>query len=335
MWRKLRFPLAVTLLLSLFIWIGKTATTTRLPGPLTPPSFYSNHCRDDLEMTFAKAINRAEESIHLSIYTLTDPRVLRALNQAAERERKITILFDAKHAYGLKKKLHPSIEQLGQKLSGLMHQKILVIDGKEVWIGSANMTPDSLRKHGNLVIALDSPLLGKTLIESISNRNTRAPPEINYTVHGQPLEYYQLPKNKQALGRLIQLLDEAETSLQIAMFTWTHPKLTDAVIRAYNRGLDVQIVIDRHSGKGASRKTVQALQEANVPVRISNSQGLLHHKLALIDHRTLVCGSANWTKSAFTRNEDCFLILHDLNDDQKHYLKKLWHVIKLESNLKL
>ena len=53
----------------------------------------------------------------------------------------------------------------------------------------------------------------------------------------------------------------------------------------------------------------------------------------MVDEKILVNGSANWTRSAFSRNGDCFLILHDLDDEQRKKMKKLWHVIRSTSDL--
>jgi len=44
-----------------------------------------------------------------------------------------------------------------------MHQKIIVIDHKMVFIGSANMTPTSLRMHDNLVAGFVSEPIAQFL----------------------------------------------------------------------------------------------------------------------------------------------------------------------------
>jgi phosphatidylserine/phosphatidylglycerophosphate/cardiolipin synthase-like enzyme len=117
------------------------------------------------------------------------------------------------------------------------------------------------------------------------------------------------------------------------MFTWTHPLHTAHVIAAHQRGVQVEIIIDHHSAMGASQKTVTALQEAGIGVRLGQGPQLLHHKMAWVDEMTLILGSANWTKSAFKKNEDCFLILHDLSSSQRGLLDKLWSVLVKESTL--
>lgn len=130
---------------------------------------------------------------------------------------------------------------------------------------------------------------------------------------------------------MLDLINSAAHSIQIAMFTFTHPILTDALINAKKRGVKVQIAIDFQTKKGASCKVIQKLQEENVEILFNRDIKLCHHKYILLDNKTLVCGSANWTKSAFNKNYDCFLILHNLEKDQKQFMQKLWRIITLES----
>ncbi len=51
----------------------------------------------------------------------------------------------------------------------------------------------------------------------------------------------------------------------------------------------------------------------------------MHHKMALFDHQILAMGSTNWTKSAFTRNQDDLLILTSL---KKREIQKIQKMLK-------
>ncbi len=108
------------------------------------------------------------------------------------------------------------------------------------------------------------------------------------------------------------------------MYTWTHPALTEAVIRAHQRGLQVEVVLDRGQAQGVGQKTVEQLIEGGIEPCITSGLGLVHHKFAWIDGEYLINGSANWTKAAFTRNRDCFLILHQLTEQQNAKMEALW-----------
>lgn len=69
-------------------------------------------------------------------------------------------------------------------------------------------------------------------------------------------------------------------------------------------------------------------------VKISLSQGggpLLHHKFLYVDNTTLVNGSANWTRDAFYKNDEIFLVIHNLDQVQQKQMENLWNVIIKES----
>ncbi len=303
--RKLLFRLALAALAVTFILTARLATVPSLPTPDSPPRFYSTQTRDDLELSLSGAIKRANHSVHLAIYTLTDRKLLRALSDAAARGCTVHVAYDAKAG---RPKLSPAVHRLPRRLSGLMHRKILVIDSQEVWLGSANFTYESLRIHDNLICALNSAPLAADLIAAITGQKPTPPPRL----YPDGIELWLLPEDKEALLRLTSLLDSAKSRIRVAMFTWTHPTLTAAVIRAHNRGVDTHISLDATSAHGASAPAYHQLLEAGVPITCSAGPGLLHHKLAQVDD-TLVIGSANWTRAAFTRNQDCFLIIPEIN----------------------
>lgn len=285
--------------------------------PGAPPVLYANVCHDDLEKLYTEAVLGAERSIFLSIYSLSDEKLIRALNSQAQKGISVAVRHDVStHQIGFQK-LSAQVENIGIKRSGLMHQKILVVDEEKVWIGSANMTTDSLKIHDNLVVGV----IDQDLAAGILQEN----PFILLNISGQRIEFWDFPKKgKEGVQRLIELIDGAHRTIKVAMFTWTHPDLSAAVIRAHKRGVNVQIVHDQGQAAGVCADTVDRLAKSGIDIRVSSGLGLLHHKFAWIDDELLVNGSANWTLSAFTRNRDCFLIIHTLNPTQRAKLQEVW-----------
>jgi cardiolipin synthase A/B len=320
---------ALLVVAGILIQVVGRSLDPHLPSPGGPPQLFANQCREDLRRTLAAAMDRAERSIYLATYTLSDPKILAALKRAVTRGIEVKVFLDAKQAKTAIRELGSHALPIKRPKRGLMHQKLLVIDGEEVWLGTANMTYSSLRCFGNLVVWARSPPLAQRLQTAMGRDGSIA--DHQFSSASQELEYWQLPAGSSALDRLVQLLDEAKKTIRVAMFTWTHEQLTKAVIRAHKRGVAVAVVIDRPSGLGASRRTVEALKSNGIDVRLSIGPQLLHHKLAWVDE-TLVVGSANWTASAFKSNCDCFLILHPLSHAQERVMKRLWRIIRLESN---
>jgi phosphatidylserine/phosphatidylglycerophosphate/cardiolipin synthase-like enzyme len=308
------------------IWLTIESVSPHLPIRDEPPRLYSNQMQQNLRLTLAHAIRKSTESIHLVMFGLNDPVILGALSK---KTIPTTIYYDPNGSPSLWSSL-PNCQLHPIRGSGLMHQKILIVDKETIFIGSANMTTASLTMHDNLVIGLNSPKIAHFLMEKAS----RAPGYLRSTVGGQEIELWLLPDpGTHALQDLRRKIRLAHQSIRIALFTFTHPALIDEVIAAHIRGIQVSLVIDLHSGLGASKDAVEKIRQAGIKIYMSQGIQLLHHKFILIDDETLVTGSANWTKAAFTKNSDCILVLHHLNKNQKAFMNRLWKRIETEARV--
>jgi phosphatidylserine/phosphatidylglycerophosphate/cardiolipin synthase-like enzyme len=289
-----------------------------------PPILYSNQLRQDLRLTLVEAIQNANKSIYMVMFGLSDPVIIHALTQ---KKIPTVIYFDAANSPNLWARL-PNATLHPVRGKGLMHQKILILDQETTFIGSSNMTTASLRMHDNLIIGIKNKKIAQFLID----RTPTASGYLQTTAGGQKIELWLLPDPRgHALQDIKQKIRQANKSLKIALFTFTHQSLVEEVIQAHKRGLAVSIVIDMHSGLGASKKAVENLSNAGIKVSLSRGVQLLHHKFILIDDQTLLSGSANWTKAAFQKNSDCFIILHQMTTEQKQRMKSLWSRIEAEA----
>lgn len=304
-------------------WLVLRSTTAQMPAPTGAAKLYSNQAGHDLRLTMVDAIQKARESIHLVMFGLSDPPILNAL---AAKRIPIKVYYDPNGSPSLWSAL-PFAELHPVQSNGLMHQKILILDKETVFLGSANMTTASLAMHDNLMIGLKSKSLAKFLIE----KTPSSPGYFRARVAGQEIEAWLLPDPRgHAFQDLKQKIRAAKSSLKVALFTCTHPALVDELIAAHKRGVFVMLVIDMHSGLGASNKAINKLKSEGIHVLMSRGVQLLHHKFILIDDEMLLTGSANWTKAAFYKNSDCILVLHKMTGDQKGLMKRIWQRIEAE-----
>ena len=290
-----------------------------LPSQKNPILFYSNQTGDDIKKIFQKSIQKAKQSIFLQIYGFTDIDLIKEVQKGSGRGLSLDVFYDPSGSPHLNDKIR---EAIPIKCQGLMHKKILVLDHETVFIGTANFTPTSLCMHDNVVIGFHHKELAHFLENSIDNK-------LSFLIEDQPAELWHLPDfQNQCLHSLLNLIDTAKHSIQISLFTFTHPQIIKALIEAHQRGVLIEVALDFYTSKGASKKTVEALNGANIFPIISKQGKLLHHKWCLIDKSTLLLGSANWTKSAFSKNEDCLFILYNLTSPQNTYFEKIWKEIK-------
>jgi len=108
-------------------------------------------------------------------------------------------------------------------------------------------------------------------------------------------------------ARIRGLLDRARNTVDICVFTITDDRVSDAIIDAHERRLKVRVISDDDKS-GDRGSDIQRLESAGVEVRTDHTDDHMHHKFAIFDHRLLLNGSYNWTRSAANRNKENFLV---------------------------
>lgn len=317
---------------ALIVYAEHIPEPTVLPTENLPIRLYSNQIGDNLQKIFKEAILNAKESIVCIIYSLTDEEIIAALRKKAEEGLSVSIVHDPVATQNIAFRVGPKVQVKSLRNKGLMHHKLLAIDHKQVWLGSANLTRDSLLLHANLVLGLESSHIAQAIEQKAVEGRSHAYKEPFIIQTGQQkLELWFLPDAPQALDRLLELLSSAKKSIKVAMFTFTHPKLIQALVDAHKRGVDVEVVIDYDSSRQTSQRAYQRFKREKMNVLVSQRTGLLHEKVAIIDDASLVAGSTNWTKAAFTNNHEALCILSDLSKEQQEALTRFWTTTQQET----
>lgn len=335
--KRLSWPQIVSFVVAIVIAAIFTAyeefsPPTPIPADGEPLAIYTNDARHNLKKLYLNALDHAKESIQLYIYTLTDGDFAAKLREKAESGIHVTLICDKdeKSIAKTKSLLGRSVNVIKRQSEGLMHLKILIIDNKEVLLGSANMTRESLSMHHNNVCVFHSPNLANHLqclteeLQRPNNLTGNTTPEKKFIIGDQEVELWLLSGNPRASKRLTKLIDTAQKSIKVAMYTFTRYDLTHALLRAQKRGVQVEVAMDRCSASNSSKHIATLMHYQNLPFKVSRGTPLLHHKCMIVDDETFVTGSTNWTKRAFNDNDDCFLVIHNLLPEQKSTLKTLW-----------
>lgn len=102
----------------------------------------------------------------------------------------------------------------------------------------------------------------------------------------------------------------ARHSVRLQGFTFASPQIAGALLDAKRRGVDVQLLMD--AGAAADdRADLQPLLRAGVPIYVDGKHAAAHSKVVLIDTRTVITGSFDFTTAAETDNAENLLIVHD------------------------
>lgn len=293
--------------------------------------FLSTDCKDPVRGSLQKAIASAQSSIVLVTYSLADKKIISSLQEASSKNVPISLVYDADATPEAPVFREKTAVCLGKKGHGLMHQKLLVIDDDMVWLGSANMTTSSLLQHGNLVTAIRSRVLAdeiKAYATNFFSRTEYHAPPLQVRFPEQTLTLYIHPLHaQQSLRNLIQRIDAAQKRVFVAMYTFTHEDLFQALKRAQKREVDVRVIFDKDSIRQASKKVYMSCKREKMKALFRKKTGLLHYKSAIIDS-TLIVGSANWTKAAFKINDDFVLCIDPLIPEQEKWIEAWWNAVE-------
>jgi len=124
--------------------------------------------RENLENVDAREIGRAQLSIDIAAYVLSDPRIAEALTEAAERGVVIRLYLDksqfAQHGPtrgGVVEALlaHPNVAARVKGEGVLMHLKAYAVDGEVLRTGSGNFSRSGLAEQDNDAIFITDPAI--------------------------------------------------------------------------------------------------------------------------------------------------------------------------------
>ena len=109
----------------------------------------------------------AKKTIDLATYNYTDTKTAQALIDAVHRGVKVRLVVDEDN---YNKRVVDDLRDGGVKVisaqsSGLMHAKYIIIDGKIVISGSANMTLSSFSSDNNFMVRLESEEAAKVFTD--------------------------------------------------------------------------------------------------------------------------------------------------------------------------
>lgn len=127
---------------------------------------------------------------------------------------------------------------------------------------------------------------------------------------------------------LLQSLAQARESLDICVFTITDDTIAEEIFNASRRKVTVRIITDDEKAKDWG-SDVYRLAGVGLDIRADDSVDHMHHKFAIVDQRTVVTGSLNWTSGSVQNFEN--VIISSDTSVVKAYIEefdRLWDIMK-------
>ena len=316
-----------------------------------------NKSINDVSKSLEALINNAEYSIDIAAYGFSgQDRIVNALRQAKARGVIIRGVVDdyGTSLYPDTKKMIDEFyfktdvfvpiaqrqfdEAFTRSQSALMHNKFVIVDNKYLWTGSTNITDNCMTFNANNSVVIYSPEIVQIYEKEFSqmyNDNkfhvlkNIIPNKSNIQINSKTsISVLFSPVDKAISKGVLPQIKKSNKSIYISMFYLTNYWITDALIDAHNRGVDVKIIADATLMKEPKAQILR-LRNAGIPVKIENWKGKMHQKSAVFDCEYTIVASTNWTGASEYANDENMLIIKnsDIAKKQTKEFYRLWNSI--------
>lgn len=282
-----------------------------------------------------EAIDDARLSIDIAAYSLSLNSVRSALINAHQRGVTVRMVMESTNMDNSdpQRIIEAGIPVVGDNRDGLMHDKFVVIDRSEVWLGSMNFTDSGAYDDNNNVLRIRSTKMAENYIKEFEEMFladkfgadvVAETPNPTLTIDETRVDTYFSPDDGVA-NQLATLLSSAEESIYFLAFSFTSNDLGDIVRAKAEEGLDVHGVMDEEQINSNQGTEFDPFRQAELDVLIDGIPGQMHHKLFIIDGKIVVLGSYNFSQSAETRNDENVLVVYN-EDIAQEYLSEFQRV---------
>jgi phosphatidylserine/phosphatidylglycerophosphate/cardiolipin synthase-like enzyme len=285
-----------------------------------------------------KSIDAARLSIDVAAYSLSLNSVRIALINAHKRGVVVRMVMESANMdrSDPQELIKAGIPIIGDEQPGLMHDKFMVIDKSEVWVGSMNFTDSGTYDDNNNMMHILSTQIAEnytTEFEEMFNDNLfgenvrAATPHPSLTIDGTDIKNYFSPDDG-VLNAIVPLLNSAQKSIYFLAFSFTSNDLGNIVREKAATGLTIQGVMEEEQVTTNQGTEYDPFKQAGLDIRIDGNAGQMHHKVFIIDEKIVIFGSYNFSQSAETRNDENILIIYNAAIAQQFMkeFQRVWSV---------
>jgi cardiolipin synthase A/B len=256
-------------------------------------------------------INGAKHSIDVTMYEFSDTTAEHDLAAAAKRGVHVHVILDQREqsensaAYSYFGSHAVKVTWSSPKYR-YTHQKTLVVDGSEAVIMTANLTSQYYATSRDFLV-VDTNRADVAAITAVFNA------DFTHTAvrPGDGSDLVWSPTDSE--GKLLGLINGATSSLRIYSEEMGDKTVENALIRAANRGVDVQVCGENESGEYDS--AYSRLARAGIHISYYNSPAgfYIHGKVIEADygtaHAKVFIGSENFSNTSLNDNRELGLII--------------------------
>jgi len=106
---------------------------------------------------------------------------------------------------------------------------------------------------------------------------------------------------------VIYWIDRASTGIHILIRSFTLDSIANALISAYNRGVEVRVVFEASETGGVYKDG--KLREAGIAVRTDTNSRYMNNKVMIVDGEIVITGSYDWSETAEIFNNENLVVI--------------------------
>lgn len=272
----------------------------------------------------------ARASIDVAAFDFDLPGLTDALLKARQRGVNVRLIVDSENLQDANVAAETGrLQQAGipmtfQRTQPFMHNKFLVIDQAVTWTGSWNMTSNGTYRNNNNFQRFASGKLSADYVaefeQMFSGSFGSAKAQLTRFEHVQvgaaSIDVYFSPEDGVA-QHVLARLNQAQRSIRFMTFSFTSDPIADAMLRKRAAGLQVQGVFEAQNANGTGSE-FNRLRRGDITVVPDGNCYIMHHKVIIIDDRTVITGSYNFTSSAERYNDENLVIIDDSEVAQQY-----------------
>ncbi len=127
---------------------------------------------------------------------------------------------------------------------------------------------------------------------------------------------------------VVEALGKAKSTVLVQAYSFTSAPIAKALVEARRRKVKVEVVLDK-SQRTEKYSSATFIYNHGIPCFIDAQHAIAHNKVMVIDGRTVITGSFNFTKAAEEKNAENLLVVQDVELAKKY--TQNWNVHRQHS----
>lgn len=260
------------------------------------------------------ALDGAQKEIDIEVYLLSDKQIISALSQASKRGVVVNVLME-QHPFGagnINEKSYTTLQKDGIHVMwtnptfSLTHEKAILIDKKEVFILTQNLTAAAFNKNREYDI-LDTNLEDVDEIEKIFSADSQRQSFI-------PSDPHLVVSPNTARNGITSLIQDAKKELAVEMEVIDDRSIVELLLQKA-KTIHIRLLVPSVSQVASNKSVLSELKAAGVEVKTISSP-YMHAKMILEDNMQAYVGSVNLTTQSMDDNREVGIIISQSNSIQ-------------------